>query len=575
MSPVNQDGYSVLALDIGTVHTRALLFEVVEESYHFIASTLTPTTNSTLVENILIGVFDAIRQLQELTGHIVLSQQGDLIIPSQVDGEGVDRLYIAYSIGSPLKLATFGLISDVSQLSVNKLASTIPGRIVETINLNDPRPLQKQIDDVLLAAPDLILFAGGTNNGASRSVKKMAAHIISILQLIPQDERPPVLFAGNQLMEKTIKDTISAYTQFTSTENVRPDMEHEELEQASEDLSKLVTGIHSNEIDALKQLLPLCSDAPCPSATAIGRITRFLSKVGDPDKGVLAIDLGAASTITASASAGNLAQNVFPVGSAQGFEKFLRGTSFIEISQWFPLGTNLEDARDQLWQKTLFPASIPMTHEALAVEQAAYRQLLRYIMRELVSRKAVHENGYETILCSGAALTQGANPSQLLMMLLDGIQPRGISTLILDSHSILSTMGAIASSLPVLPVQILGSSAFANLATVVSTESSLRAGSPALRARLTYNNGKVREVVVKAGSLAVLPLRTGENAVLELELNRLVQVENTELADTHFKVNGGLCGLVIDARGRPIKLPVNLNVRGELFSRWNSMLTGK
>jgi uncharacterized protein (TIGR01319 family) len=575
MSPVDQDGFTVLALDIGTVHTRALLFEVVEEAYHFIASSVTQTTNFAPVGNLLVGVFDAIRQLQELTGHTLLSQRGDLIIPSQVDGEGVDRLFIAYSIGDPLKVATFGLIGDVSQLSVNRLAATIPGKIVETVGLNDPRPIQKQIDDTLLAEPDLILLAGGTDRGASRSVKKMANLVTTVLQLIPQSERPPVLFAGNQLLDKTMQETIGAYTQFVNTANIRPDMEHEELEQASEDLSKLITSIHSNKIEALKQLTPICSDAPCLSATAIGRITRFLSKVGDPEKGALAIDLGAASTIAASASAGVLSLNVFQVGSAQGFEKFLKATPFEEISQWFPAGTLIEDARDQLWQKTLFPASIPITHEALAVEQAAYRQLLRYIMREMAARNALQENGYETILCSGAAITQGTNPNQLLMMLLDGLQPKGVSTLILDSHSILSTMGAIARSIPVLPVQVLESSAFTNLATVVSVDSSLRAGSQVLRARMTYKDGKVRETAVKQGSLAVLPLRTGEEAVLDLELSRLAHVENSELAETHFKVNGGLCGLVIDARGRPIKLPNNPNIRGELFSRWNSMLNGK
>ncbi len=114
-------------------------------------------------------------------------------------------------------------------------------------------------------------------------------------------------------------------------------------------------------------------------------------------------------------------------------------------------------------------------------------------------------NGYETLLCSGMALTQATTPRQLLMMLLDGLQPRGISTLILDSHSILSTLGAISRTLPLLPVQVLESSAFTNLATVVSTFSNLRPGALALHARLEYADGKSRTVDVKQGSLAVLP----------------------------------------------------------------------
>ena len=575
MSPANQEAYSVMALDIGTVHTRALLFDVVEETYHFIAAGVAPSTSEPPLNDIGLGVQDAIRDLQQLTGHILLNQENSLILPSQVSGEGIDRIYITYSIGKPLVIATFGLMGDVSLQSINKLAATVKGQVVQSISLNDPRTIHEQIDDVLNACPDLILFGGGTDRGASRSVKKMADLIAAILQLIPQARRPPVVFSGNLLLAKPIQEMLDAYTQFSNTGNIRPDMETEEIDAATEELAGIVTKIRSNEIDELKQLAQLCNDEPCPSANAIGRITRFLSKVGDPEKGILSIDLGAATTITASAVNGSLNLNVLPVGSAQGFEKFLRAAPFSEISQWFPSGTNLEDAREQLWQKTLFPTSLPMTHETLAVEQCAYRALLRLIMHDLASRGALAENGYETILCSGAALTQAGSPQQLLMMLLDGIQPRGISTFILDSHSILSTLGAIARTLPLLPVQVLESSAFTNLATVISVESALRAGSQVLHVHLQTSDGKIKEANVKQGSLTFIPLRTGENAIVDLELNRLTRVDALELTGPHFKINGGMCGLIIDARGRPIKLPGNPAVRGELIDRWNSVIALK
>ncbi|MHC1740335.1 MAG: glutamate mutase L [Anaerolineaceae bacterium] len=575
MSPANQEALSVLALDIGTVYTRALLFEVVQETYHFIASGVTPSECDQPINDITVGVLDAIDQLQIMTGRILLNQQNSLITPSQAGGEGVDRIYITYSIGRQLNVATYGLMSDLSLQSINKLAATIKAKVVESISLNDPRTIHQQIDDTLKAKPDLILFGGGTDRGASRSVKKMANLILSILQLLPRNERPPVVFSGNQSLVKAVDDILSGHTQFISTANVRPEMENEELDQASEDLAKVITNLHSTENTSLKHFASVCHDSPCPAATAIGRITRFLSKVGDPEKGVLSIDLGASSTITASARAGKLNLNVFPFGSGQGFAQFLQTTPFSEISQWFPTGTNFEDAQDILWQKTLFPASIPSTYEALSVEQSAYRQLLRLLMHELAARDSLLDSGYETILCSGAALTQAANPRQLLLMLLDGLQPKGLTTIILDSHSILSTLGAIARTLPILPVQVLESSAFANLATVVSVQSTLRVGSQVVRAHLLYDNGKTREIDVKQGAITMLPLKTGESAVLELDLSRNTQLESADLVETKFKVNGGLCGVVIDARGRPLKLPVSAAVRGELLGRWDSMLATK
>jgi hypothetical protein len=575
MNPANQEALSVLAIDIGTINTHALLFEIVDESYFLIGAGTTPTTTNLPVKDVLPGVIGAIHQLQELTGRILLNPKDDLIIPSQVDGVGIDRLYITFSIGKKLKLVTFGLMDDVSVQSVKKLAATVPGETVESISLNDPRTIHQQIDDVIRSRPDLILFAGGTDRGSTRAVKKMADLLVAILQVIPKPQRPPVVFCGNQSLVKPIKNMLEAYTQFESTSNIRPEMDNEELDQASEDVARVITTIQASEVEGFQKLIRLCNDSPCPTTIAIGRITRFLSKVGDPEKGVLSIDLGASATITASAVAGKLDLNILPVGSGEGLAEFLRVMPFSEITRWFPAEIDLEEARDQIWQKTLFPASIPMTLEALTIEQAVYRQMLHYIMYELSTRGVLAPNGYETILCSGMALTQGSNPNQLLMMLLDGLQPRGISTLILDSHSILSTLGAISRTLPLLPVQVLESSAFANLATVVSPVSSLRAGAVVLRGSLEYSNQKIRTFEVKQGGFTVLPLRAGDTATLELVLSHNVQVESTELAETRFKVNGSVCGVVIDARGRPIRLPKKPEIRAELFSRWNGMLAQK
>jgi sugar (pentulose or hexulose) kinase len=46
MSPAStQETLSILAIDIGTDNTRTLLFDVVEEAYHFIAAGIAPSTH--------------------------------------------------------------------------------------------------------------------------------------------------------------------------------------------------------------------------------------------------------------------------------------------------------------------------------------------------------------------------------------------------------------------------------------------------------------------------------------------------------------------------------------------------
>lgn len=573
MSPAyTQDTLSVLALDIGTDNTRALLFDVVEGAYHFISAGVAASTQKAPLNDVTMGVLDAIGQLQEITGRVLLSQRTGLIIPSQPGNEGVDRLFITYSNGTPLKIATFALMGDVSMQSLHKLAGTLHGNIVQSVSLNDRRPIHDQIDETLLAQPDLVLFAGGTDRGATRSVKKMATLLAAILRLIPLEQRPPVVFSGNQMIVKPVKEILDGVAKVTTTQNIRPEMDKEEIDQAAEDLSEVVTQMRINEVNGLDSLASICSDAPCPTGTAIGRIVRYLSQVGDPEKGILAIDLGAGSTTTASARAGEVNVNVLPFGSSQGLQPFLESTPFEEIAQWLNPEIDEGAAQDQLWQKTLFPGTVPVTHEGLHIEQAATRQILHRTMQELAQRGALIDKGYESILLSGAAVTQIGTPAQILLTLLDGLQPQGISTLVLDANGLLATLGATAKILPILPVQVLETKAFTNLATAITLESTIKNGSVIASARLRKGDRVSKTIEIKQGTLTSLPLKVGETATLELSLGRTARIAAFDLAETSFKVRGGLCGIVIDSRGRPLTLPVDKAKRGALFQLWRDAL---
>ena len=70
---------SLLAVDVGTVTTRAALFDVVEGSYRFIASGQAPTTAAAPFKDISEGVHQAIENLQTVTGRKFLGddQQPD------------------------------------------------------------------------------------------------------------------------------------------------------------------------------------------------------------------------------------------------------------------------------------------------------------------------------------------------------------------------------------------------------------------------------------------------------------------------------------------------------------------
>jgi len=65
--------------------------------------------------------------------------------------------------------------------------------------------------------------------------------------------------------------------------------------------------------------------------------------------------------------------------------------------------------------------------------------------------------GFEPILAGGSALDDAPTPGQSLLLLLDAVQPTGLTTIILDKNDLLPLLGAAAKRNSILPVQVLES----------------------------------------------------------------------------------------------------------------------
>jgi len=86
--PEGNETFSILAIDIGSAYTRALLFNDVDGQYHFIAEGLSVTSTFDPICNVNEGMFQAIQQLQIMTGALLLDEDYHLIIPPSRMGRG-------------------------------------------------------------------------------------------------------------------------------------------------------------------------------------------------------------------------------------------------------------------------------------------------------------------------------------------------------------------------------------------------------------------------------------------------------------------------------------------------------
>jgi uncharacterized protein (TIGR01319 family) len=566
---------SVIGVEIGAINTRAFLFDVVEDNYRLIASAVTPSTHTEPAFDIGDAIYEVVTRLAEVTGRVFFSHDGNLMMPSEPGGEGIDSFVITTSLVPEIRMVVFGLLNEVSLESGKRLAHSTYAKVIESIGINDRRPMQIQLDAVLGAKPDIIVFTGGTDGGAHRSMMRNAEMIVSALQILPKERRPKVLYCGNAALAEQFQTALDRYTAVYIAPNIRPSLDREFIEPAMEELSAMTMAQVYEQAGGLQRIAGLCSIPPRLSNQAFHRVIRFLGQQYDPAKGVLGIDVGASFTVASYAGIQTSRLNTFNYGLGEGMAEFMDRTNIRDITRWLSDPIEDEDARDYLWQHSLYPQDLARTPEELALELAAVRQVLRLTMRDLAARGALPSDRFEPILLSGSALSRTVTPVQSLLTILDGLQPLGICPLILDKHGILPVLGAIAEFNPLLAVQVLESSAFTNLATVVNIDSRARHGATVMSARLDYPDGKFVETEVKQGSLASLPLASGVNGLLQIKMLRRGEIEDTAIANEPVRVRGGVCGLVLDARGRPLKLSSNDEVRRQRLKEWEILLAEK
>lgn len=575
------EGNSLLAVEIGTVMTRAAYFDVVEGQYRFISMAQAPTTIHAPLRNVAYGIQQAIEELQTLIGKPLMDEDGRLTIPSQPDGVGVDNFAATISAGSALKTVVVGLLPDVSLKSVENLAQTTYTRIVDTISMNDQRRPEEQVDAILKYNPDLILVAGGTNGGATHTIQKILELLGLASYILPENKRPSLLFAGNEAMQKTVYGSLkNLMANVVLAPNLRPLPEAENLGPAQHELSHLVAKIREKQMPDLEEIRMLAGGMLTPAVQARGRMVHYLGRYFNTGHGILSADIGASSTSIATNFENDLYLNVFTqFGLGESLSSLLRHTTLDEILRWIPNNLPNDRVRDYIYQKALYPSAVPVTVEELAIEQALVRHHLLAASRLSLSRLPARYRGrnnlmpsMEPIIASGAALTNTPNLGQKLLMLLDGLQPTGTTTLAMDQNNLLAMLGAAAQQNTILPVQVIDSGGITDLAKVISPVCNVNYGTPILRVKLTRDDGSVSESEVKMGNLQVLPLESGHTAQLELRPLQKADVGLGPGKAGVIDILGSSLGVVIDARGRPLRLPSDHDKRRELLTLWKNKL---
>lgn len=579
------DADSMLAIEVGCTITRAMLFDVVDGRYRYLAGGDAPSTHVAPFYDIREGVQAAIEKVQAITGRILIGSDEQLIVPTQRDGSGVDTVTATMSIGPVINVMVMGLLDDVSLESAKNLAQTTFCRVLDSISLNDRLDTQARINKIVKLKPDLIIAAGGTEDGASQSVLRLLEAIGLAAFLMPKEKRPEILYVGNSELWEEVKINLENITSVSFSANVRPTLDAEQLEASRIQLARMYTKICANRTAGVTDLDRLAKGGLLPSSSAFGRIIQFLSKAHRNKKGVLGIDLSTSAITLAGALDGDLLPGVYPeYGFENGLSLLQDQENLDEIRRWLISDQSEEDVRNYLANKVLFPASIPVTPADLEIDLAILRVLLRRALASFLNRwpEVIYLPGgplmapVEPIIFTGDLINKLPGPAYSALVILDGLQPTGVTTLIEDQNRIATSLGAAAMLNPMLTVQVLDTSSFLHLGTIISPVGNARPGTPVLKLKITYPNGHESVLEVKQGALETLPLPAGQSAKIQLQpLHRYDVGMGAAGRGGSIKVTGGTLGVIIDARGRPFHYPADQNRRKELVRKWLWTLGGR
>ncbi len=580
-----QEVRTLLGVDLGCINTRVSLFGLSEAGFRLAGSGLAASSLGG-DSGIETGVRAALQDLERHTGWEGLDSAGDFFSPASGGGRGFDRAALAVSGGPLLRMLALGLTEDGSLRAVRALADSLPLRLIGALGMGDLESDPETLDRLVRMRPEVLLVTGGEDGGAEAPVQRLVELSRLACLLLPRMAQPLVLYAGNAALADWVRRRLEPMVHLRVAANVQPSVDRFDLLPAQSILDDAILRAWTQRIAGLREVTLLADRQQGTKDFLLSRMVRFLNRAygqrepGSQGRGVLALDLGGGSTTLAAALGEE--HSLVHLPAWQAGEAFGSRT-LQKILQWVPVQVGPRLASMYFNNHALHPGILPSDVMELALSQALARVRIRSAMRLMSNRypffQLVPEGGlasrYEPVIASGAALTNAPTPGQSMLILLDALQPRGVTTLVLDRNHILPALGASAERLPLLPVQALDSGAFLNLGTVIAPVSSAPAGRTILVLKVSAEDGESYTAEITQGSLRRLPLPLGTSARLTVTPTPETDVGfGGPGASGRIAITGGALGFVVDARGRPLRLETDEEARLEQVRGWLWALGG-
>jgi len=589
---------SILATDCGSTTTKAILIEKKGDEYRLTTRGEAPTTVESPFDDVTVGVVNALREVEELSGRTILnvtpetlgaSGKSAIVTPQKDDSTGVDLYLSTSSAGGGLQMSVAGVVKTMSAESANRAALGAGAIVIDTVAVDDGRKDHEKIERIRQLRPDMLLMSGGTDGGT-------ISPLVDIAQmLVAADPRPrlgiglkvPVIFAGNKEAVDPVEEVLEDRVDLKVVDNLRPTMDRENLGPAREAIHELFLQHVMQQAPGYSKLMTWTSSGIMSTPNAVGKIIETIAEQFDIN--VLAVDIGGATTDVFSVFDGVFNRTVSAnLGMSYSICNVLTEAGVEQIKRWIPFTIGDDDLRNRLRNKMIRPTTVPQYLEDLLIEQAVSREALRLAfdhhkslarglkgvqkvrtVGEAISQEAsgatlVNLWNLNMVVGSGGVLSHAPHRAQSALMMLDAYQPLGVTMLAVDSIFMMPQLGILSTVHPVAAAQVFERDCLIKLGDSICAVGSGSAQGTAF----TISMDGI-DTTVRAGELKLVPLGIGEKRTVTIRPGKGWNVgagKNRVLENV--AVEGGVVGLILDGRGRPLSLPSGDTERTSRLKQW-------
>ena len=588
---------TIIATDCGSTTTKAILIERRGDEYRLVVRGEAPTTVEAPFDDVTVGVLNAVREIEELTGRKFIRDYPNgsrVLTPRDGDGDGTDLYLSTSSAGGGLQMTVAGVVMGMSAESANRAALGAGAIVMDTIAVDDGRREYERVEQIRALRPDMLLLAGGTDGGT-------VTHLVELAEmLVSADPQPrlgigakvPVIYAGNRDALPPVQEVLRDRVELHPVPNVRPTLDLENLGPARDEIHELFLKHVMQQAPGYSKLLSWVSADVMATPNAVGRLIEAIA--AREGINVLAVDIGGATTDVFSVFGGVYNRTVSAnLGMSYSICNVLMESGVENLARWLPFEIEPPELRNRLRNKMIRPTTIPFTLEDLLIEQAICREALRLALEHhkslaraltgvqrdrTIGEVFEQQGGGETlvrmldlnlIVGSGGVLSHAPRREQAALMMLDAYQPEGVTELAVDSIFMMPQLGVLSTVLPDAATQVFDRDCLIRLGTVIAPrpEHARLAREGELLATVRISG---REVPLRFGSLQLLPLAEGERCEVEILPVRRVDVGAGRGRPVTATVRGGAAGLILDARGRPLSLAREPALRVRQQREWSA-----